>query len=78
VLKAIVPALEDLAMIVDAIGWFGTVTTSVVLGSDRQKNIGPPLLLAASSGEPRSQDGKAKSIGPKQYSPLIPPPVPMR
>jgi len=47
VLKAIVPVPEDLAMIVDAIGRFGTVTTSVVLRSERRKNIGRSLLLAA-------------------------------
>ena len=44
VLKAIVPVLEDLATIVDAIGRFGTVTTSVVLHSEPVKQVGRALL----------------------------------
>jgi len=47
ILKAIVPAAEDLATIVDAIGRFGTVTTSVVLRSEPVKTIGHGLLTAA-------------------------------
>lgn len=47
VLKAIVPAPQDLAIIVDAIGCFGTVTTSVVLSSEPAKPIGRTLLAAA-------------------------------
>lgn len=44
VLKAIVPAPEDLAGIVDAIGEFGAVTTSLVLKSEMAKPVGPSLL----------------------------------
>lgn len=47
VLKAIVPAPDDLAVIVDAIGRFGAVTTSVVLRSEPAKPIGRGLLIAA-------------------------------
>ncbi len=46
VLKAIVPAPGDLATIVDAIGPFGAVTTSVVLRSEPLKPLGRALLLA--------------------------------
>jgi len=48
VLKAIVPAPEDLAGIVDGIGEFGAVTTSLVLKSETVKPIGPSLLAQAS------------------------------
>ncbi|MBO9708579.1 MAG: Lrp/AsnC family transcriptional regulator [Caulobacter sp.] len=44
VLKAVVPAAADLAVIVDAIGRFGPVTTSVVLSSEPPKPIGRALL----------------------------------
>lgn len=44
VLKVIVPAPGDLATIVDAIGRFGAVTTSVVLRSEPSKPIGKALL----------------------------------
>jgi Lrp/AsnC family leucine-responsive transcriptional regulator len=47
VLKAIVPAPEYLAKIVDAIGRFGAVTTSVVLQSEPPKALSRTLLLAA-------------------------------
>jgi Lrp/AsnC family leucine-responsive transcriptional regulator len=47
VLKAIVPAPEYLAKIVDAIGRFGAVTTSVVLQSEPPKVLSRTLLLAA-------------------------------
>ncbi len=47
ILKAIVPAPEHLATIVDAIGRFGAVTTSVVLRSEATKPIGRALLSAA-------------------------------
>jgi Lrp/AsnC family leucine-responsive transcriptional regulator len=47
VLKAIVPAPEYLAKIVDAIGRFGAVTTSVVLQSEPPKVLNRTLLLAA-------------------------------
>jgi Lrp/AsnC family transcriptional regulator, leucine-responsive regulatory protein len=47
VLKAIVPAPEYLAKIVDAIGRFGAVTTSVVLQSEPPKLLSRTLLLAA-------------------------------
>ena len=47
VLKAIVPAPEDLSVIVDAIGRFGAVTTSVVLRSEPIKPISRKLLKAA-------------------------------
>jgi Lrp/AsnC family transcriptional regulator, leucine-responsive regulatory protein len=46
VLKAIVPAPEDLAVIVDKIGQFGAVTTSVVLRSEPDKPLGKALLAA--------------------------------
>lgn len=46
VLKAIVPAPEDLAVIVDKIGQFGAVTTSVVLRSEPAKPISRALLTA--------------------------------
>ncbi|HEV2675304.1 MAG TPA: Lrp/AsnC family transcriptional regulator [Aliidongia sp.] len=47
ILKALVPAPEDLAIIVDAIGRFGPVTTSVVLRSEPVKPVGRALLKAA-------------------------------
>lgn len=53
VLKAIVPAPEDLAGIVDAIGEFGAVTTSLVLKSEPPKPIGPSLLAHAGRRKPR-------------------------
>ena len=46
ILKAVVPAPSDLATIVDAIGHFGAVTTSVVLRSEPLKPLGRALLLA--------------------------------
>jgi Lrp/AsnC family transcriptional regulator, leucine-responsive regulatory protein len=46
VLKAIVPAPEDLAVIVDKIGQFGAVTTSVVLRSELTKPLSRALLKA--------------------------------
>lgn len=50
VLKAIVPAPEALANIVDAIGRFGSVTTSVVLRSEPAKPVGRDLMIAARGG----------------------------
>jgi len=47
VLKALVPSPGDLATIVDAIGRFGPVTTSVVLQSQPPQPIGKALLTAA-------------------------------
>jgi len=47
VLKVIVPAPEDLAVIVDKIGQFGAVTTSVVLRSEAAKPLSRMLLTAA-------------------------------
>lgn len=44
VLKALVPSAADLATIVDAIGRFGPVTTSVVLQSQPPRPIGRALL----------------------------------
>lgn len=49
VLKAVVPAPEDLAVIVDAIGRFGAVTTSVVLKSEPGRPIGRALMAAAAA-----------------------------
>jgi Lrp/AsnC family leucine-responsive transcriptional regulator len=46
VLKAIVPEPQDLATIVDAIGGYGAVTTSVVLKSEPVKPISRTLILA--------------------------------
>lgn len=46
VLKAIVPTPEDLAVVVDAIGRFGAVTTSLVLRSEPPRPIGRALLAA--------------------------------
>lgn len=46
VLKAIVPAPGDLATIVDAIGHFGAVTTSVILRSEPPKPMNRVLLTA--------------------------------
>jgi Lrp/AsnC family transcriptional regulator, leucine-responsive regulatory protein len=46
VLKAIVPKPEDLAVIVDKIGQFGAVTTSVVLRSEPAKPLSRKLLIA--------------------------------
>ena len=46
VLKAIVPVPDDLAVLVDAIGHFGAVTTSVVLRSEPVKPLGRALLAA--------------------------------
>jgi Lrp/AsnC family leucine-responsive transcriptional regulator len=53
VLKAIVPAPEDLAGIVDAIGEFGAVTTSLVLKSEATKPIGAALLTRSVRGSRR-------------------------
>ena len=47
VLKVIVSAAEDLAVIVDAIGRFGAVTTSLVLRSEPARPISRALLAAA-------------------------------
>lgn len=47
VLKAIVPAPEDLAIIVDKIGQFGAVTTSLVLRSETAKTLSRALLKTA-------------------------------
>jgi Lrp/AsnC family leucine-responsive transcriptional regulator len=47
ILKAIVPTPEDLAVVVDAIGRFGAVTTSVVLRSETAKPIGRSLMAGA-------------------------------
>lgn len=47
ILKAIVPAPEHLATIVDAIGRFGPVTTSVVLRSEEPRPVGRTLMRAA-------------------------------
>ncbi|MCK0195479.1 Lrp/AsnC family transcriptional regulator [Ancylobacter sp. 6x-1] len=47
VLKAIVPAPEHLAVIVDSIGRFGEVTTSVVLRSEPVRPISRALMEAA-------------------------------
>jgi Lrp/AsnC family leucine-responsive transcriptional regulator len=44
ILKAIVPVPDDLVAIVDSIGRFGAVTTSVVLRSEPIKPIGQMLL----------------------------------
>jgi Lrp/AsnC family leucine-responsive transcriptional regulator len=52
VLKVIVPAPEDLAAIVDAIGRFGSVTTSVVLRSEPSKTIHRTLLAAGRRRQP--------------------------
>jgi Lrp/AsnC family leucine-responsive transcriptional regulator len=46
VLKAIVPAPEDLAILVDKIGQFGAVTTSVVLRSEPAKPLSRMLLAS--------------------------------
>lgn len=50
VTKAIVPTPEHLAVIVDAIGRFGEVTTSVVLRSEPPRPISRDLLAAARGG----------------------------
>lgn len=50
VLKAIVPTPADLAAIVDAIGRFGPVTTSVVLKSEPSRPIGRELIRAGRKG----------------------------
>jgi Lrp/AsnC family leucine-responsive transcriptional regulator len=47
ILKALVPSPEDLVAIVDAIGRFGAVTTSVVLRSEPPKAISRALLSGA-------------------------------
>jgi Lrp/AsnC family transcriptional regulator, leucine-responsive regulatory protein len=49
ILKVIVPTPDKLATIVDAIGRFGAVTTSVVLRSELVKPITRELLAAAQS-----------------------------
>ncbi|MCW6509759.1 Lrp/AsnC family transcriptional regulator [Lichenifustis flavocetrariae] len=46
ILKVLVPAPEDLATIVDAIGRFGVVTTAVVLRSEPPKAISRTLMMA--------------------------------
>jgi Lrp/AsnC family transcriptional regulator, leucine-responsive regulatory protein len=48
ILKAIVPAPEDLAIIVDKIGQFGAVTTSLVLRSEATKPLSQALLKTRS------------------------------
>lgn len=45
ILKVLVPSPGDLASIVDAIGRFGAVTTSVVLASEKPKDIGRATLM---------------------------------
>lgn len=50
VLKAIVPAPEYLATIVDAIGRYGAVTTSVVLRSEPPKPVGRALMTSPRFG----------------------------
>jgi Lrp/AsnC family leucine-responsive transcriptional regulator len=47
ILKALVPSPEDLVAIVDSIGRFGAVTTSVVLRSEPPKAISRALLSGA-------------------------------
>jgi Lrp/AsnC family transcriptional regulator, leucine-responsive regulatory protein len=47
ILKVIVPDPDKLAVIVDTIGRFGMVTTSVILRSEPQKLITRALVLAA-------------------------------
>ncbi len=47
ILKAIVPTPDKLAVIVDTIGRFGEVTTSVILRSEPAKSITRTLVLAA-------------------------------
>jgi Lrp/AsnC family leucine-responsive transcriptional regulator len=47
ILKAVVPTPDKLAVIVDTIGRFGVVTTSVVLRSEPSKVITKELILAA-------------------------------
>jgi Lrp/AsnC family transcriptional regulator, leucine-responsive regulatory protein len=47
VLKVIVPAPDKLAIIVDSIGRFGAVTTSIVLRSEPTKAITRELVFAA-------------------------------
>mgnify|MGYP001193066822 CR=1 FL=1 len=46
VLKAVVPSPEDLNVIVDSVGRFGVVTTSVVLKSEPPRSIGRALMAA--------------------------------
>jgi Lrp/AsnC family leucine-responsive transcriptional regulator len=47
ILKVVVPAPDRLAVIVDSIGRFGEVTTSVVLKSEPAKPISRDLIAAA-------------------------------
>jgi Lrp/AsnC family leucine-responsive transcriptional regulator len=47
VLKVVVPRPEDLATIVDLIGRFGPVTTSVVLKSEPSKGLGRAMMQRA-------------------------------
>jgi len=58
VLKAIVPAPEDLAVIVDKIGQFGAVTTALVLRSEPAK----PLSRALMRGRPPMSRGSLRTI----------------
>lgn len=53
ILKALVPTPADLVTIIDAIGRFGSVTTSVVLRSEPAKAIRRDLILAARRGTVR-------------------------
>jgi Lrp/AsnC family transcriptional regulator, leucine-responsive regulatory protein len=50
ILKVVVPAPDELALIVDAIGRFGAVTTSVVLKSEPAKPFSRDLIAAARRG----------------------------
>ncbi len=50
IIKVVVPAPDKLALIVDAIGRFGAVTTSVVLKSEPPKLFGRDLIAAARRG----------------------------
>jgi Lrp/AsnC family transcriptional regulator, leucine-responsive regulatory protein len=47
IMRALVPSPGDLERIVDALGRFGTVTTSVVLRSESPKPIGRALIDAS-------------------------------
>lgn len=57
ILKAIVPVPGDLAGIVDGIGEFGSVTTSLVLTSEPAKPISPSLIARPGSA-PRRRSRK--------------------
>jgi len=60
-LKVAVPSPDKLATIVDSIGRFGAVTTSVVLRSEPTKPLGRDLMVIAQRAQPLRRGSPAKN-----------------